>query len=939
MAAHAATVTLTPTTQDAIIRSGQPDATACCLSLVIVGRDAGNEANSLFQFDLSSIPAGATITAADFGLDVIGGDSVATPFDVDVHRVTASWTEATVTWNLFGGAYDPTAEASLSVGDVGAYSWDLASLVQNWHTGARNNYGVLVRPRVPTDGLAKWIASREHGTPALRPRLVVNYTVGSTISGTVFEDVNYGGGAGADLATALTRAGPFTLERAGVTVELYDSGGSHVSASSPQFTDASGNYSFAGLTPGIYTVRVVNDTVTSTRPGSDGSELGVQTYRIGGAATVGGEQPADGDAPANSGADTLAELQAPANQWTESIATVDASGGDVSGVDFGFNFDTVVNANDAGQGSLRQFIFNTNTLTNVGLAQDGLPPGKESSLFMVPAGDLDGRGVATIPLTLVLPTLIDADTILDGGTQTANVGDTNPDGPEIELDGILVGGGAPRGVAVNAIGCTVRDLVINRFFDGVYFLGSSDGSRLEGSYIGTDVTGTVDLGCSRHGVVLGTGADGVVVGGISAGSGNLISGNTADGINIQGATAVQVLGNTIGTDVTGMVDLGNGSYGVNVLSSGSGNIIGSAGTDAGNLISGNNGGGLKFAGDGNTVHGNLIGTDSGGIDGIGGSTYGLYIDSGNNLIGGTAAGEANVVAYHSNSGVRVVSGVGNRISGNSIFSNGSLGIDLFGTGPNNGKLAPAIGSVTPVGADFVIVATTIAGDTVELFRANNAATPTVIPDASGAGEGYLYLGRCVDGGTCDGPHVSAVPDADPAAGIVRATILGSGAGPGDSISATATDAVNGTSEFSDVAVPRLSIVKRAFSSDGTPISSGATLPVGMPVKFMLYVNNPGGLVADVSLHDVLDPLFLYTAGSIMYDNSVSSCAAASCTAVEEAAILTAAESGTAGTDAVNGDVVSFTGVTLDAGNRYVANGQLDIAAGKVWVVVFTTRMQ
>jgi hypothetical protein len=120
----------------------------------------------------------------------------------------------------------------------------------------------------------------------------------------------------------------------------------------------------------------VNGSVTSSRPGSDGSELAVQTYRIDGvseaagdgAKKVGGELPSNENAAANSGAQTLASLQGTdldtdsITEWTQSIVSVDASGGDVNGVDFGFNFDVVVNTNDAGQGSLRQFIINSNLL-------------------------------------------------------------------------------------------------------------------------------------------------------------------------------------------------------------------------------------------------------------------------------------------------------------------------------------------------------------------------------------------------------------------------------------------------------------------------------------------------------------------------------------------------------------------------------------------------
>ncbi len=116
--------------------------------------------------------------------------------------------------------------------------------------------------------------------------------------------------------------------------------------------------------------------MTSSRQGSNGSELAVQTYRIDGASEaagdgakkVGGELPSNENAAANSGAQTLASLQGTdldadgITEWTQSIVTVDASGGDVSGIDFGFNFNVVVNTNNSGQGSLRQFILNSNLL-------------------------------------------------------------------------------------------------------------------------------------------------------------------------------------------------------------------------------------------------------------------------------------------------------------------------------------------------------------------------------------------------------------------------------------------------------------------------------------------------------------------------------------------------------------------------------------------------
>ena len=122
------------------------------------------------------------------------------------------------------------------------------------------------------------------------------------LSGTVFEDVNYGGGAGRDQATA---SGVGRCRRAGRAVRRRP--GSFVSFTT---TDASGNYSFGGIAAGNYTVRVVNSTVTSSR-GAARRLLPVQTYRTNastGTAVpvtnyVGGQNPAVADA-GNGGAGT-----------------------------------------------------------------------------------------------------------------------------------------------------------------------------------------------------------------------------------------------------------------------------------------------------------------------------------------------------------------------------------------------------------------------------------------------------------------------------------------------------------------------------------------------------------------------------------------------------------------------------------------------------------
>jgi hypothetical protein len=155
------------------------------------------------------------------------------------------------------------------------------------------------------------------------------------------------------------------------------------------------------------------------------------------------------------------------------------------------------------------------------------------------------------------------------------------------------------------------------------------------------------------------------------------------------------------------------------------------------------------------------------------------------------------------------------------------------------------------------------------------------------------------------------------------------------------------SVIDSVEIPR-QLVKRAFQMDGTAIPDGSTVPQGLPVLFLVYIDNPGGPVNDVTLQDALDGTFGYVAGSIKVDQSLDSavvCPGGSC---DESAILAQVDStpavcGTIGnecTDAPDVDPVSFSGVTVHAGDGNEAgNAQLDVPAGKVLALVFQALIQ
>ena len=131
----------------------------------------------------------------------------------------------------------------------------------------------------------------------------------------------------------------------------------------------------------------------------------------------------------------------------------------------------------------------------------------------------------------------------------------------------------------------------------------------------------------------------------------------------------------------------------------------------------------------------------------------------------------------------------------------------------------------------------------------------------------------------------------------------------------------------------LALNKMAFLADGTPLTSGATLPRGTEVQFVIYIDNTTAFaVTDVSIRDVLDSTFAYQAGSMMVDNTAAN-------ASTPTQIYNAVSAGTAMLDPIGADVASAVGVTIDVGNENVANGPLTIAANRVWAILFRTLMQ
>jgi CSLREA domain-containing protein len=317
---------------------------------------------------------------------------------------------------------------------------------------------------------------------------------------------------------------------------------------------------------------------------------------------------------------------------------------------------------------------------------------------------------------------------------------------------------------------------------------------VQGNRIGTNPAGTAALANGGSGVTIAEGSNNTI-GGTAAGAGNQISGNAAQGVIVVGvnATGNTVRGNLIGTNGAGTAAVANGQYGVAVYSSNT--TIGGAGS--GNTISGNASGGVIVYGTtvtGTTVQGNRMGTDATGSVALPNGGYGLFVVASNSLIGGSVAGEGNMIAWNTGSGVYIAgeTSTGNTIRQNSIFKNGLWGIDLAPWGPtandpedadtgtNNGQNFPELASAVLSGGTLNITYS------VPSSTANSAyplAVEFFLADADGQ-EGQTYLGG----------------ESYPAPGSDSVALTVSGLSAGQRVVATATDANGNTSEFSSSVV-------------------------------------------------------------------------------------------------------------------------------------------
>ncbi len=332
--------------------------------------------------------------------------------------------------------------------------------------------------------------------------------------------------------------------------------------------------------------------------------------------------------------------------------------------------------------------------------------------------------------------------IIDGSTQA---GYDAAKGPIIEINAAAVSVADPNAITLTTGASTIRALVVNRADNnGIEVDAGAGGSVLVGNYIGTDVSGTQALGNSTVGSwgSVAIKSDNVVVGGVAPADRNLISCNAGSGIEIYNSAS------------------------------------------------------------GAVIRGNYIGTTVSGSGALGNAGPGIDVHSSasNNTIGGVGANEGNRIANNGGDGIwlETDAGTGNHLLGNLIYANAGLGIDLGA----NGVTANDLGD-TDTGANglqnfpLLSIATSTSGNTTIIGTLNSTGATTfriefyssASGDASGYGEAQTYLGSS-----------TVTTDATGNANF-SVTLTGVTVASGHAVSATATVDLGGsnygaTSEFS-----------------------------------------------------------------------------------------------------------------------------------------------
>lgn len=351
------------------------------------------------------------------------------------------------------------------------------------------------------------------------------------------------------------------------------------------------------------------------------------------------------------------------------------------------------------------------------------------------------------------------------------------------LSGLMIVGGASH----NTVG--PDNLISGNLNHGVLINGSgTSGNVVTGNRVGTDASGTAAVANGWSGVAVNGAAAGNTVG-----PGNVISGNVNRGVVLNGAATAGnvVTANYIGTNAAGTAAVANGWSGVAATGGAAGNTVG-----PGNVISGNTNEGVLFtdAGtSGNVVIGNTIGLNAAQTAALPNAWAGVQLNlaAQGSVIGGTTAAERNIVSGNLRQGIAIsgagTSGntvkenyIGTNATGTAPFANAWSGVAV-NTGAANNTVGP--GNVISGNANQGVVlngtgttGNTVTGNCIGTNAAGSAALPnawTGVTIMGGAANNVVGAGNVISGNANQGVLVTA---AGTNGNVVQGNLIGLNAG-------------------------------------------------------------------------------------------------------------------------------------------------------------------
>lgn len=412
---------------------------------------------------------------------------------------------------------------------------------------------------------------------------------------------------------------------------------------------------------------------------------------------------------------------------------------------------TVQNTNDSGAGSLREAILQANGHV-----------GWDTLLF-----DMGAPGIKTITTLNVLPNITDT-LYIDGSSDPAYTGT-----PVIEVNGNTHA--IVFRIVATAPYSHVHALTINNTTSMAVRIGA-DHCKITSSYIGTNAAGTAAANNDFTGIGIYS-AHHIVLGGTGPNEGNLVSGSRGSGIFMYQSDTALIIGNKIGTDITGSYAIPN----ANGIALNNTNFVQIGGGTAAhrNLISGNTHG-IYFSTDSdrNIVCGNYIGTDNSGLAAIANNS-GVFVRGDSNKIGGILLGQGNLISGNTQEGIEIAGDLtggfyprGNTVQGNLIGTDitGAWGIaNGYGININHGCEGTIIGGNTLAARNI------ISGNTKDGIRMHIADSTQIYGNIIGLDiSGSLALGNQRNGIDVSWSSKTFIGNAN----VNEANIIGSNTGHG-----------------------------------------------------------------------------------------------------------------------------------------------------------------